>query len=75
MKEAEAGSIVVVAGPPAERVQAGEAKRGVGWYPDVEVDGDGRVHVAWTDADVGDVLYAVSPAGATTLGEPEPQKQ
>lgn len=72
MKEAEAASIVVVAGPPAERVQAGEAKRGVGWYPDVEVDSDGRVHVAWTDADVGDVLYAVSPAGATTLGEPEP---
>ncbi len=71
VKEPEAGSVVVVAGPPAERVQAGEAKRGVGWYPDVEIDDDGRVHVAWTDADIGDVLYAVSPAGATTLGEPE----
>ena len=30
------------------------------------------MHVAWTDADIGDVLYAVSPAGAITLGEPEP---
>jgi hypothetical protein len=29
------------------------------------------VHIAWTDADVGDVWYAVSPAGAATLGEPE----
>jgi hypothetical protein len=66
------GTIVLVAGPPLERISAGEARRGVGWYPDVEVDAEDRVHVAWTDADVGDVMYAVSPAGASTPGEPEP---
>lgn len=70
-REPEPGSVVVVAGPSPERVQAGEAKRGVGWYPDVEIDADRRVHLVWTDADIGDVMYAVSPSGATTLGEPQ----
>ena len=74
-KDAAAGTVVVVAAPPAERVSAGEARRGVGWYPDVEVDDDDRVHVAWTDADVGDVYYAVSAVGATIPGTPEPVEQ
>lgn len=71
VREPTPGSVIVVAAPPTARVQAGEARRGVGWYPDVEVDAARRVHIAWTDADIGDVLYAVSPAGAATPGEPE----
>ena len=70
--EPAAGALSVVAAPPAERIAAGEAKRGVGWYPNVAVDETDRVHLAWTDADVGDVLYAVSPAGAVQPGAPEP---
>lgn len=70
-QEAAPGTIAVVVAPPAERVAAGEAKRGVGWYPNVAVDEQDRVHLAWTDADVGDVLYAVSPAGAVHPGAPE----
>jgi hypothetical protein len=69
-REPSPGAISVIAAPPQERIQAGEAKRGVGWYPDVEVDAQDRVHVAYTDADVGDVLYAASAAGATTPGTP-----
>jgi hypothetical protein len=45
---------------------------GVGWYPNVEVDDDDRLHFAWTDADLGDVLYAVTAPGASTPGPPEP---
>lgn len=71
VREPAPGSVLLVAAPPPQRVQAGEAKRGVGWYPDVEVDAARRVHIAFTDADVGDVLYAVSPADAATPGEPE----
>lgn len=71
-QEAAAGALSVVAAPPAERVAAGEAKRGVGWYPNVAVDEADRVHLVWTDADLGDVLYAVSPAGAVQPGTPEP---
>lgn len=71
-QEPAPGTVIVVAAPPPERVAAGEAKRGVGWYPNVAVDDTDRVHLAWTDADVGDVLYAVSPAGAVQPGPPEP---
>lgn len=70
--EAPGSAISLIAGPPPERIAAGEARRGVGWYPDVEVDADGRVHVAWTDADVGDVMYAVSAPGESTPRAPEP---
>jgi len=34
---------------------------GNGWYTNVEVDSENRVHFAWTDADRGNVMYAVSP--------------
>lgn len=71
-QEPAAGALSVVAAPPPERVAAGEAKRGVGWYPNVAVDETDRVHLVWTDADVGDVLYAVSPAGAVQPGAAEP---
>jgi hypothetical protein len=69
--EAAPGSIAVVAASPAERVAAGGAKRGVGWYPNVEVDGQDRLHIAYTDADVGDLYYAVSVEGASTFAPPE----
>jgi hypothetical protein len=36
---------------------------GTGWYANVEVDAEDRIHLAWTDADRGDVLYAVTPPG------------
>lgn len=71
-QEPAASALSVVAAPSPERVAAGEAKRGVGWYPNVAVDEADRVHLVWTDADVGDVLYAVSPAGAVQPGPPEP---
>jgi hypothetical protein len=70
--EVEAQAIRLIAAPPPERIAAGEARRGVGWYPDVEIDAHDRIHVAWTDADVGDVMYAVSSPEGTDLGEPEP---
>jgi hypothetical protein len=60
------GAYILVAQPPSERVQAGEAKRGVGWTPNVAIDEDDRVHLAFTDADIGDVVYAVSAPGAST---------
>lgn len=70
-RDANPAHIVVVAGPPSERVAAGRARLGVGWSPDVEVDTEDRVHVVWTDADRGDVLYAMAPPGSATPGPPE----
>lgn len=70
--DAEASAISLIAGPPPERIAAGEARRGVGWYPDVEVDDRDRLHFAWTDADIGDVMYAVAPPGSSLPGAPEP---
>ena len=43
---------------------------GTGWYAQVEVDGQGRVHYAWVDADLGDVMYALAPAGSVQPGTP-----
>ncbi len=44
----------------------GAAPLGTGWYANVEVDAQDRIHVAWTNADKGDVKYAVTAPGATT---------
>lgn len=51
--------------PPADRAPSpGQTKvLGTGWYANVEVDETGRVHLAWTDADLGDVLYTYIPEG------------
>jgi hypothetical protein len=62
-------SIAVVAAP-AGGDPAG--KKGNGWYPNVAVDADNRLHVAWVDADIGDVLYAVSASGGAALEQPQP---
>ncbi len=64
--DAVTDAFATIAAPPSERVAAGDAKRGVGWYPNVRVDAQDRVHFAWTDADVGDVYYAVSAPNAST---------
>ncbi len=44
--------------------------KGRGWYPNIEADAQGRLHLAWVDADVGDVRYAVSVAGGSGLDGP-----
>jgi hypothetical protein len=43
---------------------------GSGWYPNVEVDARGRVHLAYVDADAGDVVYRVSDPATDELSEP-----
>jgi len=69
----DARKVVEVARPPQGRKPSeGQSKLlGTGWYANVEVDALDRIHVAWTDADVGDVLYAVSAPGAKVVGTPE----
>ena len=59
------GTIQVVAQVPENRVSAPGIPRilGVGWYPQIEVDAQNRVHLAYVDADPGDVLYVVSDPG------------
>ncbi|MDP2340388.1 MAG: hypothetical protein Q8O67_05480 [Deltaproteobacteria bacterium] len=60
-------SIAVVHAPKAP------GGRGTGWYPNVEVDDDNRLHLAWVDADPGDVLYATSAKGGGAIeGAPAP---
>lgn len=64
-------SVAVVAAPDAKLDP--QTRKGMGWYPNVEVDDDNRLHVAWVDADVGDVVYAVSVKGASAIeGKPQP---
>ncbi|MCP4499642.1 MAG: hypothetical protein GY822_06705 [Deltaproteobacteria bacterium] len=65
--------VVKVATPPQGRKPSeGQNKLlGTGWYANVEVDSLNRIHVAWTDADVGDVLYAVSAPGSNALKTPQ----
>lgn len=50
-----------------------EGRKGMGWYPNIEVDSDNRLHLAWVDADLGDVLYAATAAGGSAVeGIPVP---
>jgi hypothetical protein len=46
------------------------ARRGMGWYPNIEADDDNRLHMAWVDADAGDVRYAVTAPAGSALAEP-----
>jgi hypothetical protein len=41
--------------------------KGSGWYPNIEADDAGRLHLAWVDADAGDVRAAVTAPGGATL--------
>ena len=67
------GTIQVVAQVPENRVSAPGIPRilGVGWYPQIEVDAQNRVHLAYVDADPGDVLYVVSDPGTLNFRTPE----
>lgn len=54
---------------------AGDAPRkGTGWYPNIKAGRDGALHLAWVDADAGDVRYAVTAPGGSAL-EPGPDGQ
>lgn len=66
--------IRVVADVPPDREPAKGQTRvlGTGWYANVEIDAEDRLHLAWTDADVGDVLYTTIEPGETQPRAPEP---
>ena len=63
-------SIYVLASVPSDREPAQGSSRvlGVGWYPQIEVDAENRVHLAFVDADPGDVRYAVSQPDSLDFG-------
>ena len=74
--EPAAQSVSVLDHPAADLVNADPAGaaivpivplKGTGWYPNIEVDGAGRLHMAWVDADHGDVRYAVTAKGGATI--------
>ncbi len=65
--DAAPSSITTIAAPTIDNDAAVRDVRGVGWYPNVEVDAAARVHVAWVDADRGDVIYAHSAKGGDTI--------
>jgi len=55
----------LVVAPENRQPSAGTARLlGVGWYPQIEVDAQNRVHLAFVDADPGDVRYTVSKPGS-----------
>jgi hypothetical protein len=58
-------TIHVVASVPENREPSAGIARVlvVGWYPQIEVDAQNRVHLAYVDADPGDVMYTVSAPG------------
>ena len=58
-------AISVVQGPAVGSEVA--TRKGTGWYPNLEVDAENRLHLAWVDADKGDVLYAVTAEGGSTV--------
>lgn len=55
-----ANNIHVVAAYSADAAQQAAEVLGTGWYANIEVDSEDRLHIAYTDADNGDVYYAVS---------------
>ena len=66
-------SIHVLASVPENRAPSKGSSRilGVGWYPQIEVDAQDRVHLAYVDADPGDVRYAISQPGTLNFGPSE----
>jgi len=59
-------SSVTTIAAPDEGADA-QKSRGVGWYPNVEADGAQRLHLAWVDADKGDVRYATTVPGGSAI--------
>jgi hypothetical protein len=70
--EPATGSITTIDAPAAavDGDPVVGARRGMGWYPNIEVDDDNQLHMAWVDADAGDVRYAVTVAAGSALAEP-----
>lgn len=70
--EPATGSITTVDAPAAavDGDPVVGARRGMGWYPNIEADDDNRLHLAWVDADAGDVRYAVTAPAGSALAEP-----
>ena len=66
-------SIHILASVPENRAPSKGSSRilGVGWYPQIEVDAQDRVHLAYVDADPGDVRYTISEAGTLKFGPSE----
>jgi hypothetical protein len=60
--EVKRARLQVVADVPPDREPSPGQTRvlGNGWYANIEIDDEDRLHLAWTDADIGDVMYAVS---------------
>lgn len=61
-----ADGIRAIASTPADQspVSGQDVVLGTGWYANVEVDATDRVHLAWVDADRGDVHYTTMAPGA-----------
>ena len=65
------GTVIQV--PPSRTPVEGQTRvLGTGWYANVEVDSQDRLHFAWVDADLGDVLYAVTDPGGVEAGPAQP---
>lgn len=66
--------LVVVARPPNDRQPSpGQTKvLGTGWYANIETDSRGVMHLAWTDADLGDVMYTQWEPDQPAPAPPQP---
>ncbi len=64
-RQVDKGTVrTVVATPKNRKPSTGQAKvLGIGWYANVEVDSKNTLHLAWVDADLGDVLYTTWKEG------------
>lgn len=68
--EVKSPEIHALAVPPAPI--PGQTVRGRGWYPDLERDSTGRLHLVYTDADQGDVVYRTAAPGTIAFGPEQP---
>lgn len=61
---APAPALRTVAIAPAGRQPSANGTQvlGSGWYPQIEVDAEDNIHIAYTDADLGDLFYVVGKA-------------
>jgi hypothetical protein len=64
--------IVVQAGKERKPAAGQTRVLGTGWYANVEIDSQDRIHFSWVDADLGDVYYAVTDPGGVEPGPAQP---